>query len=132
MDRLNLLKLTQKQQLLMRIWFKDARKTYNLALQYVIQQGWHLASNVQNPLFMESELIPRFVSKIGVQPKILLRTPKVIRQQAVKRVVAIKTFRTNLTKRQMLRDKYPNAKSFQPDLKSCYGITDVSALSYML
>ena len=117
--RLNLLKLTQRQQHWMRIWFKDARKTYNLSLQYLLEQGWHRPTNSHTTNQMESQLIARFVTAAsGVQPKILLRTPKVIRQEAVKSLLStIKTFRTNFEQRLSLRAKYPNAFSFQKDVK---------------
>ena len=117
--RLNLLKLTQKQRHWMRIWFKDARKTYNLALQYLLEKGWHRPTNSQTTNQMEGQLVARFVTAAsGVQPRILLRTPKVIRQQAVKSLLStVKTFRTKFEQRQLLRAKYPNAFTFKEDIK---------------
>ena len=65
-----------------------------------------------------------FVSEAGLQSlnsrKVmnLLRTPKDIRQGAVKEACShLKTYYTNFSKRLVLREKYPNARAFKSDIK---------------
>ena len=75
----------------MKRMMKDCRKTYNIALQYVIEKKWHhekfLRSEEFNKHKMQTILQKLFVSEAGIGKHkkwhLLLRTPKVPRQQAV-------------------------------------------------
>jgi transposase len=92
-------------------WFKDARWTYNRALQQVIEHHWHHATCTTTIATMESVLVRRYVTASGLRGRELLRTrtPKVIRQQAVKSLlVAIKGFRTKLQKQAFKIKHNPN------------------------
>ena len=102
-------------------WFRDARKTYNLATTHVLHQGWFKTTCTTSFNTMEKEMVYAYVSKSGLSTTKhtkLLCTPKVIRQQAIKSVVAhIKAFRTKVNKRAAQHAKYPNARSFQRPVK---------------
>ena len=99
-----------EQHVLMKRMMKDCRKTYNIALQYVIEKKWHhekfLRSEEFNKHKMQTILQKLFVSEAGIGKHkkwhLLLRTPKVPRQQAVYSLVAsLLTQRTKLEKRFM-------------------------------
>ena len=125
-DRMTMIQLlpTPKQVAALKLWFKDARKTYNLATTHVLQEGWFREKCTVTFGEMEKVLNKTYVGKAGLETLgssrhiSLLRTPKVIRQQAVKSVIAhIKTFRTKVKKRQRLREKYPDAHRFRQRVK---------------
>ena len=86
-------------------WFKDARRTYNMALHHLMDQNMHHTPDLAAA--KEGELVSRLVSEVGVRAlrnrrdnPCLLRTPKVIRQQAIKEVIAhFKGHATKLKKR---------------------------------
>jgi hypothetical protein len=112
-DRSQMVELspTPRQHQYMKEWFKDARWTYNRALQFVIEHRWHHSTNTVSITTMESVLISRYVTASGLQGRELLRTrtPKVIRQQAVKSLLAaIKCFRTRLKKQAFKIKHNPN------------------------
>ena len=97
-----------------------------IALQYVVKNGWHrqeyLLSTHFNKNEMKSLLQKMFVSveSIGKHKTwhILLRTPKVPRQQAVYGIVAqLAAQRTKLEKHVELAKKYPNARCFKKHVK---------------
>jgi hypothetical protein len=106
------MKLRPQQHRALCLWFKDARWTYNCALGHVLQNKWHTTTSTMTINEMESFLVRRFVSAAGLHGRALLRTrtPKVIRQQAVKSLLAsIKMIRTK-------RLKQPQAV-FRPGFK---------------
>ena len=112
---------TQLQHACMLRWFRDARRTYNLAMTHVLKHHWHRNNSTPSSK-MEMELQNTYMAANGLQlrPKdaYLLRTPKVIRQQAVKSVMTVlKTHATNVKKRLELRTKYPDARAFKKDIK---------------
>jgi hypothetical protein len=77
------------------VWFHDARRTFNQALDYACKQGWH-----DNPTAFDRSLLQKeFVAAAQVKDKRLLRTPKVILQQAIKSLHSdFKRHKTNLKK----------------------------------
>ena len=86
------------------MWFRDARTTYNLALAEVLRLKLHLrlhmaAADVELR-GLEKLLNAKFVPKKSLLEgpfQRLLRTPKVIRQQAIKTLMAsLKTQRTKI------------------------------------
>jgi putative transposase len=85
--RLIALDLKPEQRALLNQFMKDARKTYNLALDYLntheLIKGMNQVAQRQKMSDLEKHLVKNFVSKPATQGKIL-NTPKVIRQQAVK------------------------------------------------
>ena len=98
-DRSQLVELspTPRQHQYLKEWFKDARWTYNRALQHVIEHQWHHATSLMTVATMESILVSRYVTASGLRGRELLRTrtPKVIRQQATKSLLTtIKGYRT--------------------------------------
>jgi hypothetical protein len=115
--RAHRLALTPQQRHWMRVWMKDAHKTYNLALDHILRNGWHRIDNRKE--LSEKTLQSKFVTKAGLglgHP--LLRTPKVMRQQAIKELVShIKGFHTKFDKRVKLRTRYPHASKFRADEK---------------
>ena len=119
------LALTQRQHALMKRMFMDCRKTYNIALQYVLKMGWHRKEyllNDFNKFEMRTLLQKMFVSDEGIFKHRtwhrLLRTPKVPRQQAVYSLVdVLDAQQTKLEKRLELAKKYPDALYFQRKLK---------------
>ena len=119
-SRMLKLLLTQQQQFWMKIWFNDARKVYNQAIAIILRNNWHKPNSETKTNEMEACLVKQLVTaeNLCASSKILLRTPKVIRQQAVKSAIAtIKTFRTKYQKQLTLRKKYPYARKFQQDVK---------------
>lgn len=106
-------------------WFKDARQTYNLAMGRVLKDGLHkLDPEAINLAELEGKLVKNLVSVTGVETTLnkrhhkLLRTPKVIRQQAVKAVIAVlKRHHTMVRQRRMLYKKYPEACKFKKPVK---------------
>jgi transposase-like protein len=95
------MKLRPQQHQALRLWFKDARWTYNCALRHMMQNQWHKPTCTMPTNEMEALLVRRFVSVAGLQGRALLRTrtPKVIRQQAVKSILSsIKMIRTKRLK----------------------------------
>ena len=106
------MKLLSRQHRALCLWFKDARWTYNCALSHVLKNKWHTPSCTMSANEMEAYLVSHFVSAAGLQGRALLRTrtPKVIRQQSVKSLLAsIKMIRTK-------RLKDPQA-IFRPEFK---------------
>ena len=114
----------------------DCRKTYNIALRYVLENKWHhekfLRSEAFNKHKMKTLLQKLFVSEAGIGKHktwhLLLRTPKVPRQQAVYSLVtSLLAQRTKLEKRLVLVQKYPDARllkmpfKFNPKFKSKKG-----------
>ena len=103
----------------------DCRKTYNIALQYVLKMGWHREEyliNDFNKFEMRTLLQKMFVSDVGICKHTtwhrLLRTPKVPRQQAVYSLVdVLDAQQTKLEKHRELATKYPDALYFQKKLK---------------
>lgn len=87
-------------------------------MYYILQHGYHKQVFQLNDL--EKVLQNKFVTVKGLEKRkkqvVMLRTPKVIRQQAVKAVCAVlKAYKTNVRKRTHLRLKYPeNIKLKQP------------------
>lgn len=69
--RLNLLKLSSLQHQMLLRWFNDCRMTYNLALRYIFDHGWHkqdyLLSDKFQPDKMKTLLQKMFVSVPGIQ-----------------------------------------------------------------
>jgi hypothetical protein len=112
---------TPKQHALIKLWFKDARKTYNLVMMDVLKSNEY--KNIDaNHSSLEVALVKQYVSEQGLcgnkRLVIMLRTPNVIRQQAVKSVMAVlKQYRTQVAKREMLRKKYPNARAFRRNIR---------------
>ena len=116
---------TQAQARVLRMWLEDTRKTYNIALQMIHQRKLQLASEIvkmDGKAFgkLEGELVKACVSADGLVRSqhryILLRTPKCMRQQAVKSLIAsLKQFKTNQMKRLKLRAKYPLSRKLQND-----------------
>jgi hypothetical protein len=95
------MKLKPQQHQALRLWFKDARWTYNCALRLLLKKKWHKSTCITPTNEMEALLVRTFVSVAGLQGRALLRTrtPKVIRQQAVKSLLAsIKMIRTKRLK----------------------------------
>ena len=119
--RLFLMKPTSRQNSYLKLWFSDARKTYNLAVRHVLANKWHTQSCTESLQSIGKKLNALFVpadALCGTVFAKLLRTPKVPRQQAVMCVVAnLKTFRTNVKKRLELRAKFPHARAFKADIK---------------
>jgi hypothetical protein len=83
---------TPEQANCLQTWFRDARKTYNQVMSSIIEQGLHKdipASLAQ----VESILSKQFVGANGVSRRKndfhMLRTPKVVRQQAMKSAVSV-------------------------------------------
>jgi hypothetical protein len=119
-DRSQMVELspTPRQHQYLMEWFKDARWTYNRALQHVIEHHWHQATCTMAVATMEAILVRRYVTADGLRGRELLRTrtPKVIRQQAVKSLlVAIKGFRTKLQKQAFkIKHNPSNIKLRQP------------------
>ena len=109
----------------MKRMFMDCRKTYNIALQYVLKMGWYVEEyllNDFNKFEMRTLLQNKFVSDDGICKHktwhLLLRTPKVPRQQAVYSLVdVLDAQKTKLEKHLELAKKYPNARSFKRKLK---------------
>jgi len=104
------------------MWFKDARKTYNLAMGYVLRHRLHeKVEDGLNLVSLKKKLRSMFVTKNGLisTPHMkMIRTPKVIRETASDDVVTVlKTFATKCKKRQELRQKFPNARTFKKDLR---------------
>ena len=103
----------------------DCRKTYNIALQYVLKMGWHREEyllNDFNKFEVRTLLQSMFVSDEGIcKHKTwhrLLRTPKVPRQQAVYSLVdVLDAQQTKFEKHRDLAKKYPDARSFKRKLK---------------
>ena len=110
-------------------WFKDTRKTYNLAMAHLLEKKIHLqpAGGVNLGL-LEAQLQKMFVSKAGVleltrRHHRLLRTPKVPRQQAVKSVIAVfKAHFTRENKRLAMQARYPHAAAFRRAPRFCPGL----------
>ena len=123
-SRMTKLHPSQEQRKWMLWWFKDTRKTYNLAMAHSLNQGLHRRRPGEvNLRAVEKELQNMFVTKEGVMAMAachhrLLRTPKVPRQQAVKSVVAVfKAHYTREKKRLALKAKYPGAVTFRREPK---------------
>ena len=115
---------SQKQHSWLMRWFKDARTTYNMAVGRILKDGSHkLKPQDLNLAKLEGMLVKSYVSKEGVlglnnRHHKLLRTPKVIRQQAVKSVIAMmKRHHTMWKKNEWLKKKYPQNKKFQKAIK---------------
>jgi transposase len=119
------LKLNQRQRNIFTRFLKDARKTYNLAVAYVQEQklivpeermGERL-SQTQLSSLLEKKFIPQ-VALAGTPHASLLWTPKVIRQQALRRLCAtVEAYYTKVKKRLKLRAQYPHALAFQKPIK---------------
>lgn len=108
----------------MRRWFNDSRRTYNLCISYFIKKNWHKKDELLALKFPAAEklLSNMFITAAALVKRkrdyMLLRTPKVIRQQAMKEALAhLKTHKTNLLKRQFLQGKYPEARKFKKEIK---------------
>lgn len=114
-------------------WFKDARATYNLAMGRVLQHRIHtLHPTKVNLASLEKEFQMNLVTKIGVKQSLhpkhhkLLRTPKVLRQQAVKSAISVlKAHHTRVKKFEKFAEKHPLSRAakrgpppFRPGLKS--------------
>lgn len=99
----------------------DSRKTYNLVMDCLLKKGFHSFEkcNITNEL--EMEMSNKFITQDALKQTkhfYLLRTPKAIRQQAMKKALAVfKAFKTNYSKRLYLRNKYPNARAFKKNIK---------------
>jgi hypothetical protein len=116
------LKLTARQHRMLFRCMRDARKTYNIALDYVLSQQLHRYQPDMNWSGLDSTLRSAFVNADSIARSkrryYLLRTPKVIRQQAVKSLIShLKTFHTNYEKHLESRKLFPDARAFQRDLK---------------
>ena len=106
-------------------WFKDGRQTYNLAMARVLRERLHKRDpELLNLRELESDLVKDLVSAAGVTGTLhrrhhkLLRTPKVIRQQAVKSVISVlKRHHTMVNQRKALREKFPDAYAFKKPIK---------------
>jgi hypothetical protein len=112
---------TPKQHALIKLWFKDARKTYNLVMMDVLK-SYEYKNIDANLSCLEVALVKQYVSEQGLCDNkrlvIMLRTPNVIRQQAVKSVMAVlKQYHTQVAKREMLRKKYPKARAFRRNIR---------------
>ena len=91
----------------------------------LLNLGLHLKPKTEVDLKqLEKEWQRDLVSKIGVKSVLhhrdhkLLRTPKVIRQQAVKSVISVlKAHHTRTAKREKMRQMYPSAQTFKGDIK---------------
>ena len=106
-------------------WFRDTRTTYNLAMGRILERKLHHLQPEQLHLGeLEKELQSKLVTANGVKEHLasrhhkLLRTPKVLRQQAVKATLAVlKAHHTRMTKQEKLHKQYPNARAFTLPLK---------------
>jgi transposase len=106
-------------------WFKDTRTTYNLAMGRVLDRKLHTLPPAAVKLGeLEKELQTTLVSAKGVKEHLtprhsrLLRTPKVLRQQAIKSVIAVlKGHHTRVLKQEKLHQLYPDARAFQTAIK---------------
>lgn len=105
-------------------WFKDARKTYNLCLDYVLRHGYHRYATLKDVKLKELQktLDRLFITKNALGPQKsryhMLRTPKDIRRQSVKNLISnLKGFLTRFTTRLERRKKFPNTKTFQANIK---------------
>jgi transposase len=114
-------------------WFKDTRTTYNLAMRRVLERKLHKVQPSELKLGeLEAELQKKIVSANGIKQhlsprfhQLLLRTPKVLRQQAVKSVISVlKAHQTRTSKNDKLRAMYPNAKAFKHAVKFNPGLKD--------
>lgn len=124
-DRCRLLELkpTPQQHHFFLQWFRDSRRTYNLAMAKVLREKWH--TNLEVSLAaVEKILQTTFVTAVGLVARqsrkdiVLLRTPKVLRQQSVKSVIAVlKAHRTRSAKRVSARSRDPNNKKLQTPLR---------------
>lgn len=109
-----------QQRLVLKRWFRDARKTYNLCMQHVISNKWHKDDSMPLNL-IEKKLSTTFVSAQGLENRgkqvLLLRTPKVIRQQSMKSVISVlKAHRTKLENHKKKKTQKPF--KFNPQFKS--------------
>jgi transposase len=106
-------------------WFKDTRTTYNLAMGRVVERKLHTLRPDQLKLgTLEKEFQSSLVTVNGIKGNLaprhhkLLRTPKVLRQQAVKAVIAVlKAHHTRVLKQVKLHKQYPDALAFQGPIK---------------
>ena len=124
-DRCRLVELrpTAQQHRFFLQWFKDSRRTYNLAMARVLREKWH--SNLGVSLAaVEKTLQSTLVAAAGLAQRkskkdvVLLRTPKVLRQQSVKAVIAVlKAHRTRSAKRAAARLHQPANKKLQKPLR---------------
>ena len=105
--------------------FLDCRKTYNIALRYVRRMGFHTEEYLLkyfNKGDMKSSLQKMFVSSEGISGhptwSLLLRTPKVPRQQAVYSLVAhLAAQKTKMEKQAYLHMEFPDAQRFKNKIK---------------
>ena len=99
--------------------FRDARKTYNQTIHHILSTN-QLSSPAAK---IEKESVYEFVSAFrvlcrGSKSAVVLRTPKVIRQQAVKEAVShVRGYQTLQKKRMHLRENYPGALKFKSDVQ---------------
>ena len=84
-DRMSMIRLlpTPKQEAGLKLWFKHARKTYNLATTHVLKEGWFRESSEVSFAKMEQTLNKAYIGKAGLEEGeakhlYLTRTPKVI------------------------------------------------------
>lgn len=116
------LRTTPKQFSILMHWLKDARKTYNLCLRYVLDNHLHHIENREKATksILVKTLRAKFITAkalANTPHKNLLETPKVLRDSMVSDIATmIKAFHTNFDKQVSLRDKYPHAHKFKDDI----------------
>ena len=109
---------TPKQHAWLVRWMKDTRRTYNLAMAIALKR------ENANLTQLEVEISKTIVAEKGIRKNLrardhkMLRTPKVLRQQAVKSVMAVwKGHHTRVAKQAHMHQKYPKALAFQRPVK---------------
>jgi transposase len=116
---------TPIQQRLLERMMADARRTYNLVMADMLRRGLadytRLCEVDLDGAFttaLESQYLTEEALSGDARNAYLLRTPKVPRQQAIRRAVDVfKTFKTKFETRLELRAKYPDALKFKDDIK---------------
>lgn len=123
-DRCRLLEVepTPQQHRFLLQLFRDSRRTYNLVMAHVLRERWHTNSTVSLAV-VEKTLQTTYVTVAGLVARgnrkdiVLLRTPKVLRQQSVKSVIAVlKGHRTRSAKRAEASRHNPSNKKLQTPL----------------
>jgi hypothetical protein len=119
-------------------WFKDTRTTYNLAMGQVLERRLHTLHPEELKLGeFEKELQSNIVTEKGIKEHLarrhhkLIRTPKVLRQQAVKSVLAVlKGHHTRVLKQEKLHKLYPDARAFKAKIKFNPGLKSKRMLDH--
>ena len=150
--RLVKLSLTGSQTKWMKRWFQDANATYNLVIKEILANKLYLPDAVRvldsnSFKVLESDWQKRLVAHEGLSSLknhwFRTRTPKVIRQQAVKEALAhLKGYKTLLEKHDVFSLKVPSTRKakgpvpkFRPGFKSGkdnHGSISIEKVSFSL